>query len=293
MVDSGKVPRFTKLHALTGFTFAEGDILNVRDIEQSLENLKRVPTAEANIEILPSSSEKAEVGDSDLKISYSQAFPFRLNLGLDDAGSKSTGKLQTSATLSIDNIFSANDLFYTSFTHSMKQKGDDNGRRASKNLTLYYSVPFGYWQLAFSHTHHRYHQEVFGAFDKSYLYAGESDTDKLTFSYLLYRDAKRKTSLSGSLWPRQSQNYIDGSEIEVQKRRMAGWEAGFSHKEYFPTATLELSANFKRGTAARGALSAPEEDYGEGTSRPKIITASASLTKPFFGASSHGSGKVA
>lgn len=154
-------------------------------------------------------------------------------------------------------------------------------------------MPFGYWQLAFSHTHHRYHQEVFGAFDKSYLYAGESDTDKLTFSYLLYRDAKRKTSLSGSLWPRQSQNYIDGSEIEVQKRRMAGWEAGFSHKEYFPTATLELSANFKRGTAARGALSAPEEDYGEGTSRPKIITASASLTKPFFGASSHGSGKVA
>ncbi len=112
----------------------------------------------------------------------------------------------------------------------MKQKGDDNGRRASKNLTLYYSVPFGYWQLAFSHTHHRYHQEVFGAFDKSYLYAGESDTDKLTFSYLLYRDAKRKTSLSGSLWPRQSQNYIDGSEIEVQKRRMAGWEAGFRIK---------------------------------------------------------------
>lgn len=157
VVDSGKVPRFTKLHALTGFTFAEGDILNVRDIEQSLENLKRVPTAEANIEILPSSSEKAEAGESDLKISYSQAFPFRLNLGLDDAGSKSTGKLQTSATLSIDNIFSANDLFYTSFTHSMKQKGDDNGRRASKNLTLYYSVPFGYWQLAFSHTHSRYH----------------------------------------------------------------------------------------------------------------------------------------
>ena len=62
---------------------------------------------------------------------------------------------------------------------------------------------------------------------------------------------------------------------------MAGWEAGFNHKEYFPTATLELSANFKRGTAARGALSAPEELFGEGTSRPKIITASVSLTKPF------------
>jgi len=281
VADSGNVPRFTRLHALTALTFDSGDLLNIRDIEQSLENLKRVPTVEANIEILPSESDKAEVGDSDLKISYNQAFPFRLNLGLDDAGSTSTGKWQASGTLSIDNIFSANDLFYTSFTHSLKQKGDDPGRRASKNFTLYYSVPFGYWNLAFSHNQSRYHQEVFGAFDNSYIYAGESDTDKLTLSYLLYRDAKRKTTVSGSLWSRQSQNYIDGAEIEVQKRRMAGWEAGFHHKEYFPTATLELSANFKRGTAARGALSAPEELFGEGTSRPKIITASVSLTKPF------------
>ncbi|MEG9488537.1 ShlB/FhaC/HecB family hemolysin secretion/activation protein [Mannheimia indoligenes] len=281
VADSGSVPRFTPLHALTALTFDSGDLLNIRDIEQSLENLKRVPTVEANIEILPSESDKAEVGESDLKITYSQAFPFRLNLGLDDAGSTSTGKWQASGTLSIDNIFSANDLFYTSFTHSIKQKSDDRGRRASKNFTLYYSVPFGYWNLAFSHNQSRYHQEVFGAFDNSYIYAGESDTDKLTLSYLLYRDAKRKTTVSGSLWSRQSQNYIDGAEIEVQKRRMAGWEAGFNHKEYFPTATLELSANFKRGTAARGALSAPEELFGEGTSRPKIITASVSLTKPF------------
>lgn len=281
VADSGNVPRFTPLHALTAFTFDSGDVLNIRDIEQSLENLKRVPTAEANIEILPSENDKTEVGESDLKITYSQAFPFRLNLGLDDAGSTSTGKWQASGTLSIDNIFSANDLFYTSFTHSIKQKGDDKGRRASKNVTFYYSVPFGYWNLAFSHNQSRYHQEVFGAFDNSYIYSGESETDKLTLSYLLYRDAKRKTSLSGSLWSRQSQNYIDGAEIEVQKRRMAGWEAGFNHKEYLPTATLELSANFKRGTAARGALSAPEELFGEGTSRPKIITASVSLTKPF------------
>lgn len=282
VADSGNVPRFTKLHALTGFTFSKGDILNIRDIEQSLENLKRVPTAEANIEILPSEGDSASVGESDLKISYAQAFPFRLNLGVDDSGSKSTGKLQASATLSVDNLFSANDLFYTSFTHSLKQKGDDKGKRASKNLTLYYSIPFGYWNLAFSHNQSRYHQEVFGAFDNNYMYSGESDNDKLTLSYLLYRDSVRKTTLSGSLWSRQSQNYIDGAEVEVQKRRMAGWEAGISHKEYLGNSTLELSANYKRGTGARGQLQAPEELWGEGTSRPQIITASISYTKPFM-----------
>lgn len=62
---------------------------------------------------------------------------------------------------------------------------------------------------------------------------------------------------------------------------MGGGEAGISHKEYLDSATLDFSANFKRGTAARGALAASEEPYGEGTSRPKIITASLSLSKPF------------
>lgn len=201
---------------------------------------------------------------------------------MDDSGSKSTGKLQASATLSVDNLFSANDLFYTSFTHSLKQKGDDKGKRASKNLTLYYSIPFGYWNLAFSHNQSRYHQEVFGAFDNNYMYSGESDNDKLTLSYLLYRDSVRKTTLSGSFWSRQSQNYIDGAEVEVQKRRMAGWEAGLSHKEYLGNSTLELSANYKRGTGARGQLQAPEELWGEGTSRAQIITASISYNKPFM-----------
>lgn len=69
VVDNGNIPRFTPLHAFTGLTFASGDILNIRDIEQSLENLKRVPTVEANIEILPSESGKAEV--------YGMSEPFK------------------------------------------------------------------------------------------------------------------------------------------------------------------------------------------------------------------------
>lgn len=43
-----------------------------------------------------------------------------------------------------------------------------------------------------------------------------------------------------------------------------------------------LSANYKRGTGARGQLQAPEELRGEGTSRPQIITVSISYDKPFM-----------
>lgn len=100
VADSSPVLRFTRLHSLTGLTFSQGDLLNIRDIEQSLENLKRPPTVEANIEILPAEGEQAEAGESDVKISYAQALPFRLNFSLDDSGSKSTGKWQGSGTFS-------------------------------------------------------------------------------------------------------------------------------------------------------------------------------------------------
>ncbi len=281
IADASRIPWFSKLTAKTAMTFKQGDLLNVRDIEQSLENLKRVPTAETNIEILPADN-SAELGESDIKITYQQRFPLRLSLNLDDSGSKSTGKWQGSATLSWDNLFSANDLFYTTLTHSLKRHSDDPGRRASRNYGFYYSLPFGYWTLSASLYKTTYHQEVFAAFNNNYLYSGRSETSNLTLAYLLYRDAVRKTTLSGGFWSRHSQNYIDDAEIDVQRRRMAGWQVNLSHIEYIKAATLKLSTGFKWGTGVRRSMVAPEEYWGEGTSRPKIITASVELNYPFY-----------
>ncbi len=55
-----------------------GRLLDLRDIEQGLENLKRVPSAEADFQIVPG----ARPGDSDLAITWRQGFPLRLGLTL-------------------------------------------------------------------------------------------------------------------------------------------------------------------------------------------------------------------
>ena len=79
-----------------------GDLLNLRDIEQGLENLKRLPTADADIQIEPSTAPAARPGDSDLVISYRRAFPLRVSLSLDDSGTESTGRTQAGATVAWD-----------------------------------------------------------------------------------------------------------------------------------------------------------------------------------------------
>ncbi|TCV64257.1 hemolysin activation/secretion protein [Pseudomonas fluorescens] len=255
-----------------------GDLLNLRDIEQALENFKRVPTAEADIKIAPARAADARPGESDVVIAWSQRFPARVSLSVDNSGSKSTGKYQGNISLSLDNLLSLNDLFYASVNHDLG--GGESGHRGSDGSTLHYSLPFGYWQLGFTSSEYNYEQSVAGA-NQTYQYRGESRNNEVRLSRLLYRDAVRKTTAWGSLWTRSSENFIDDTEIGNQKRRMAGWQLGLDHREFIGASILDLGVAYRRGTGAHDALRAPEEDFDAGTSRSQIITADAQLQVPF------------
>lgn len=272
---AGSSLRATQWNALPA---KPGDILNLRDIEQALENFKRLPTADADIQITPSESTDAQPGDSDLVITWKQGNPFRLSLSADDSGSKSTGRYQGSATLSFDDWWTLNDLFYVSVNHDLD--GKSRQTRGTEGYTFHYEIPYGYWLLGWTASHYDYRQAVAGA-NQTYLYSGNSDNQDIKLSRLLYRDAVRKFGAYLRGWMRSSSNYIDDTEVQVQKRRMAGWEAGLTHKEFMGDATLDTSFAWRQGTGAMSSLPAPEENFGEGTSRPELRTAELQLTLPF------------
>ena len=255
-----------------------GDVLNLRDIEQALENFKRVPTAEADVQITPAEGTDAQPGESDVVIAWKQAIPVRVSLSVDDSGSKQTGKYQGNVALSLDNLATLNDLFYISFNHDLG--GGESGDRGSKGHTIHYSVPYDYWQLSLTSSEYDYHQTIAGV-NQAYSYSGRSRTNEVQLSRVIYRDAVRKTTVSLGGWSRTSSNYVEDTEIESQRRRMAGWQAGINHREFIGANTLDLGVGYRRGTGARDALRAPEEENGEGTSRSQIITANAQLQVPF------------
>ena len=255
-----------------------GDLLNLRDVEQALENFKRVPTADADIQIEPASALNARPGESDIVINYSQSVPFRITLSANDSGSRSTGKNQGSATLSGDNLLTLNDLFYYSINHDLGNGGE--GQNGTSGYTLHYSLPIDYWLLGITSSQYDYHQAVAGA-NQTFIYSGESSNAELKLSRLIYRDAVRKTTVSLLTYLKSSRNFIDETEIEVQRRRMAGWQANVSHKEFIAAATLDIDLAYRQGTGMFDALEAPEEPFGEGTARPKIITANLGLALPF------------
>ncbi|MFL9583793.1 ShlB/FhaC/HecB family hemolysin secretion/activation protein [Stenotrophomonas sp. AB1(2024)] len=260
-----------------------GRVLNLRDIEQGLENFQRVPTVTADIRIAPAEGDGAEPGQSDLMIAWEQRLPVRASLSLDDSGSRSTGKLQANGTVSLDNPLGLNELFYLSVG-----RGVFNGAgKSTGSWTAHYDVPYDYWLFGATASAFDYSQNVAGAFE-TYEYSGESRNAELRIDRLLLRNARFKLGAHGRGWWKASRNAIDDTEIDVQRRRTSGWEVGINQKLFMGAATLDASLAYRRGTGAFDALRSPEELAHqfdpeialEGTSRMRVVTADAQLNVP-------------
>ncbi len=257
-----------------------GDILNLRDIEQGLENLKRIPTGDASMQIVPA----GKVGYSDVVITYTKRDPFRFSFSVDDAGYKSTGKVQGGATISVDNPLLLNDLFYYTYTKDIAGASDTtlNDEREhglSTNKMFSYSIPFGYYMLGYTYSKYHYEQAVAGVSQISN-YSGNASNQELYLTRGVYRDRDSKLLLTLKAWQRKSDNFIEDAKIPNQTRITGGYALGFDYKKYINSATLDLGLYYKRGTGAFGAIRAVEESKNEGTSRMEIYTLSALLNVP-------------
>lgn len=252
----------------------QGGVLNLRDIEQALENFKRVPTVEADIQIAPA----REPGYSDLVISYQQAKAWRLAAGMDDSGLKNTGKYLGNVTYSLDNPLGLSDLLYATLNHDLG--GADAGPRGTHGFIVHYSVPYRYWTLATTLSTNRYHQTVAGA-NQDYLYRGTSQTLDFKLSRVIQRDNAGKTTASLKAFQRRSNNYIDDTEVQAQQRIVSGLEATIGHRRMIGATTVEGNFSYRQGIGAWGAMPAPEEPFGEGTSRMKLMLADLSLMHRF------------
>ncbi|MFP1915722.1 ShlB/FhaC/HecB family hemolysin secretion/activation protein [Lonsdalea quercina] len=251
---------------------SRGDILNLRDVEQGLENLKRVSSATADIEIVPGEQE----GASDLRVNWQEKRPVRLSLGLDDSGSESTGRYLGTATLAIDAPFAQNDLFYANIGRDMFAQGPYGNR----SNTLNYFFPVGYWAFSANYSDYTYHQNIPNA-NEVLSYNGKSDNVVVTVSRLLFRNQSHKTTLNMRTYRKHATNSVNGIEIEQQRRRTAGWELGVNQRSYFGDTTVDANVSWRRGTGAFGATRAPEEATHSGSARTGVLLGDVSIHQPF------------
>ena len=281
----------------TALTTQTGKLLNIRDLETTLENFKRVPSSDTNFKIAPShtglnpSAGNAinTLGFSDILIDYTQHRRLRGSLSVDDSGSKSTGKYQGVATLSVDNLANYNDLFYLSFGRDLgNQINDDKDypsdkSKGSKNYGMGYVLPIKNSLLQLNANRYTYHQTVAGS-TQDYIYGGKSSGYNAKLAHLVHRDAHSKSYVYAGGYVKSQESDIDGTTIDVQTRKTAGYLFGISHETTFgkqANHSLSTDISYKRGTAAFNALPSPEELFDEGSARVGIYQLNANLTSKY------------
>ncbi|KAA0915569.1 ShlB/FhaC/HecB family hemolysin secretion/activation protein [Psychrobacter sp. ANT_WB68] len=255
---------------------SSGDLLNVRDIEQALENFKRVPTADADFSIAPS-SRMSTLGYSDIQVKWQQDKRWRLSASVDDSGQESTGVYQGNVTLSLDNPTWHNDLLYLSYNHDLDGGNDKND--GSWGYNVGYVLPIDNTQLTLTHSGYNYDQTVAGA-NQDYVYSGESYNTEALVSHLVHRDNHSKTYLKAGGYAKQQNNFIDDTEIEVQRRRTAGYKAGIGYETIIGKTQWIGDVIYQRGTAAFNAISPPEALFNEGSARAGIIKTNIDVNQP-------------
>lgn len=249
-------------------------LLDLRDIEQGLENLQRLPVVSAEMEIKPGKN----AGESDIVIKRKQSRFWHTSLWINDAGSPATGRYQGGLMLALDNPLALSDLFYLSTERDLDFAGNKN----NQNIMAHYSVPFGYWLFDINASKYDYSQTVAGHI-KDILYSGESDSINAGVSYTLFRNQKSKTTLRYAIQAKVLRNYVDNTEIEIQRRRVSHWLINLSHRQYFSFATFDASIHYQKGTRWFGSVAAYEEQYRDNyyaTDKADILTWRAELDIP-------------
>jgi len=258
----------------SAFPARPGDLLNLRDIEQALEQFKRVPSQDALIDIAPG----GQPGESDVVITIKRNKPWRIGFTAADGGSRATGRNQGSMSLSLDNPLGLNDLFSASVNGDL---WNDRDTRGTEGYGLNYSIPWGYWTAMLNGGSSRYRQTVQGI-NQTFVSSGESTTGDLRIQRTVHRGQAHKTSLYFRLQTRAQRSAINGVDLVTQHRQTTAAELGMAHRHHLGTAQLDLTLAHREGVPWFGGMEdAPGHAANAATWRYRMNTLDAALLLPF------------
>lgn len=208
-----------------------------RQVDQALEQIRRLSgQSEATLAIKPSET----LGGSNIVLDSQTQKRVHGAITVDNTGGGAADKFNWSGSLAVDSPLGLYDSLNLSFN-----TGSDvfNKNDFSRSGSLSWSVPYGRWLATLTTGSSKYKQTVAGAF-QNIIYEGKSRNVGFGLNYVAYRDESRKTELNAKIARRMSNNYVNGTEIAVQRRDIVSVNAGLSHTEYFKQGQLNASLNY-------------------------------------------------
>ncbi|MGF1865973.1 ShlB/FhaC/HecB family hemolysin secretion/activation protein [Enterovibrio norvegicus] len=232
-----------------------GEILNLRDIEQALDQINRLPRYDAKIEMLPGEA----IGETVVAFTTPDAGWHQIGLGFDNGGQKSTGDSQLRFNLTGSNLLGLLDLWQVSASTS----SEFSSRFDSQSLRTSLSVPFGYFTFGQSYTYSGYKTTVDSS-NFSFVSTGNTSSYNSDVNWLFHRDNISKSSLNLALNYTREKNFIDDVKLVLGSRNLANVSLSLSHATRLGGGFLTVSPRYVRGVK----LFNSETDKGKTTGSP-------------------------
>lgn len=220
------------------FPGMEGNILNLRDIEQGMEQINRLRSTPVQIDIRPS----PKVGYSVVNLTEHPEFPLTASLGFDNSGQKSTGVGQLTGSLVGNNLLGLADRWFISGGRS---SAFSNWRDA-QNVQAGVSVPYGYGLLDYSYSWSNYHSSfVNNGF--TWYSSGDNIAHRLSGSWVLFRNGDIKTGVQLGLNHYSSHNWLNDTLLQSSSRKITSIQLGINHTQKLAGGVATLNPAFSRG----------------------------------------------
>ncbi|KVZ01497.1 hypothetical protein WL12_17760 [Burkholderia ubonensis] len=257
----------------TAFPTRDGELLNLRDLEQGLEQMKRVSSQDVSMQIVPGDVP----GESDVVLDVKRGKPWTVVASIDNSGTRATGKLQGNISLGIDNPLGLNDVFNVGASQDL-EFGDK--RLGSHGWNAFYSIPWGYWTATLSAYTNTYYQQIAGV-NQTFVASGNSKTIDFKLARVLARSQNDVFGGYVRLSRRFGRSFIEDTEISQQRRNNTLIELGLTDRHYFGGAQFDGSLAYRQGIGGFGAQDDVLAAGGGPTYRYKMAVVDANLSVPF------------
>lgn len=223
----------------SAFPLRPGDVLNLRALEQGVEQMQRVSSQDVHIAIQPGD----QPGTSIVMLEVRPSKPWHVTMSVNNGGVDSTGRDQGVFSVVLDQPLHMNDLFSFSASHSLEQ---NNGRLGSRNASVDEQIPWGWWSADIYASRYAFYQQLTGG-TQVFRSSGTAETYGVRLSRVVYRTARGRTTIQGSLDARDAHNFIDGTEIPIQRRQTRSASLGVAQREYVGASQWDATLTYQHG----------------------------------------------
>lgn len=254
------------------FPAHKGDTLNLRALEQGVDQLARLAGGDPSIDVAPGDAP----GSSAVLVQRKPQAPWlRPALAINNDGAASTGRLTGTATLDADSLLGLADLWSLYYSQNL----GNNPTQGNHAWGGFVSLPHGWWTLSLSGGGSDYHSVLTGN-GLSFVSNGKSWNAGATLNRLMHRDAHTKLSLSLGLALLDTSNFIQGIRLRTGSYRIVSARMDTHWQHRSGASLISVNLGFVRGLGILGAYAANTGPGGP-TSRFSLISGDAAWQSRF------------